>query len=288
MEDKNNQWHPGFVAALQMELKENREDLEFSEEHNLSRKPLQIDLLVIKNNKNTIIHNGIGKIFQRYNIIEYKSPDDEMGIDVFYKVNAYACLYKCNADKENMYHVDDITITLLRHSYPRTLMKHLHAEGYTITKREPGIYEISGKTMFAIQIIVSKELSEEEHIWLNSLRRDITKETYKKLLLTIGQLDDREREIYGEAVLEVVSSANNSSIEKWKEEAEMCATLERIMAPEIAERERLAREDGLEKGLEKGRILAYAELGVSIEDIARQFSYSVEEIESIIASNGNE
>ncbi len=68
----------------------------------------------------------------------------------------------------------------------------------------------------------------------------------------------------------------------------MCATLERIMAPEIAERERLSREDGLEKGLEKGRILAYAELGVSIEDIARQFSYSVEEIESIIASNGNE
>lgn len=38
--------------------------------------------------------------------------------------------------------------------------------------------------------------------------------------------------------LDNVSSANYSSIEKWKEEAEMCATLERIMA----------REDGLEKG----------------------------------------
>ncbi|MDE5777565.1 MAG: hypothetical protein K2I10_03525 [Lachnospiraceae bacterium] len=26
MENKNNQWHPGFVAALQMEQWENRED----------------------------------------------------------------------------------------------------------------------------------------------------------------------------------------------------------------------------------------------------------------------
>ncbi|MDE5776907.1 MAG: hypothetical protein K2I10_00105 [Lachnospiraceae bacterium] len=75
-----------------------------------------------------------------------------------------------------------------------------------------------------------RSLRRDEHIWLNSLRRDITKETYKKLLLTIGRLNGREREIYGEAVLEVVSGANNSSIEKWKEEAEMCATLERIIA----------------------------------------------------------
>lgn len=110
-------------------------------------------------------------------------------------------------------------------------------------------------------------------------------------MLTINELKGREREIYGEAVLEVVSNANNSRIEIWKEEAEMCATLERIMAPEIAEQERLAREDGIEegreegmkKGREEGRILAYAELGVSIEDIAKQFSLSKEEIEKILS-----
>ncbi|MCM1499385.1 MAG: 3-isopropylmalate dehydrogenase [Clostridium sp.] len=212
MGEKYNQWHPGFVAALQMELRENREDLQFEEEHNLSKKPLQVDLLVIKNDKNTVIRNGIGKLFRRYNIIEYKSPDDAMGIDVFYKVNAYACLYKSDTDTENLYPVDDITITLLRHNYPRTLMRHLQENGYTIIQRDPGIYEVAGKAMFTTQIIVSKELPEEEHIWLKSLRRDISKEMYKKLLLTIGQLAGREREIYGEAVLEVVSSANNDRI----------------------------------------------------------------------------
>ncbi|MGN0158709.1 MAG: hypothetical protein ACI39W_06160 [Brotaphodocola sp.] len=39
------QWHPAFCAALQIELE--GEDLEFSFEHNLTRKPLQIDALVI-------------------------------------------------------------------------------------------------------------------------------------------------------------------------------------------------------------------------------------------------
>ncbi|MCM1499734.1 MAG: hypothetical protein NC124_14830 [Clostridium sp.] len=68
----------------------------------------------------------------------------------------------------------------------------------------------------------------------------------------------------------------------------MCATLEQIMAPEIAERERLALEEGIEKGVEKGRILAYAELGIGIEDIAKQFSHSVEEIEKIISENSGE
>ena len=42
------QWHPAFAAALEMELLENKDDLEFEREYNLNRKPLLIDCLVIK------------------------------------------------------------------------------------------------------------------------------------------------------------------------------------------------------------------------------------------------
>ncbi len=38
--------------------------------------------------------NEIGHIFRQYNIIEYKSPDDKLTIDDFYKTVGYACLYK--------------------------------------------------------------------------------------------------------------------------------------------------------------------------------------------------
>ena len=48
--DDKIQWHPAFDAALQIELEDEAEYLEFEPEHLLSKKPMQIDVLV-KNKK---------------------------------------------------------------------------------------------------------------------------------------------------------------------------------------------------------------------------------------------
>lgn len=48
MSDIKIQWHPGFVAAMDLELAENRADLIYEKEYNLNTKPLEIDLLVIQ------------------------------------------------------------------------------------------------------------------------------------------------------------------------------------------------------------------------------------------------
>ena len=42
------QWHPAFQAAMQIELAEYQDWLKYEREHNLTQKPLQIDLLIIK------------------------------------------------------------------------------------------------------------------------------------------------------------------------------------------------------------------------------------------------
>ena len=78
--DDKIQWHPAFDAALQIELEDEAEYLEFEPEHLLSKKPMQIDVLV-KNEKDVKIKKNIGRIFRQYNIIEYKSPDDKLNID---------------------------------------------------------------------------------------------------------------------------------------------------------------------------------------------------------------
>ena len=39
MEDTLIQWHPGFVAAMNLELVENWEELIFEKEYNLNMKP---------------------------------------------------------------------------------------------------------------------------------------------------------------------------------------------------------------------------------------------------------
>ena len=85
MKDIKIQWHPGFVAAMDLELRESREDLWFEKEYNLNTKPLEIDLLVIKKNRDAYIDNEIGRIFRGHNIMEYKSPEDHLDIDTFIK-----------------------------------------------------------------------------------------------------------------------------------------------------------------------------------------------------------
>ena len=82
--DEKIQWHPAFDAALQIEFGEEAEYLEFDSEHLLSKKPMQIDVL-IKNEKHVKIQKNIGRIFRQYNIIEYKSPEDNLDIDDFYR-----------------------------------------------------------------------------------------------------------------------------------------------------------------------------------------------------------
>ena len=45
---KKTQWHPAFYSAMQLEFRENRDDLEFHIEKVLNTKPLVMDLLILK------------------------------------------------------------------------------------------------------------------------------------------------------------------------------------------------------------------------------------------------
>ena len=72
--DEKIQWHPAFDAALQIEFGDEAKYLEFDPEHLISKKPMQIDVLV-KNEKHVKLRKNIGRIFRQYNIIEYKSPE---------------------------------------------------------------------------------------------------------------------------------------------------------------------------------------------------------------------
>ena len=67
MEHKPLQWHPAFQAVLQIELEAEKEYLQFHEEFNLTKKPLQIDTLIIKESGRKI-EKSFGRIFSRYNI----------------------------------------------------------------------------------------------------------------------------------------------------------------------------------------------------------------------------
>lgn len=60
------QWHPAFCSAIRLELREDKEFLEYFNEYNLNTKPLQIDLLIIKKLCKTELRNEIGKENQKW------------------------------------------------------------------------------------------------------------------------------------------------------------------------------------------------------------------------------
>lgn len=50
------QWHPAFYAGIQIELEEEADKLIFESEHQLGTKPKEIDVLIIKKEKEAEIH----------------------------------------------------------------------------------------------------------------------------------------------------------------------------------------------------------------------------------------
>ncbi len=129
MSDVKIQWHPGFVAAMNLELAENRADLIYEKEYNLNTRPLEIDLLVIKKDKDVQVSNKIGTIFRKYNILEYKSPDDSLNIDAFYKAGAYASLYKAYGETVDERKACDMTVSIIRETRPDGLFAYFKNHG---------------------------------------------------------------------------------------------------------------------------------------------------------------
>ena len=258
------QWHPAFYADLQIELEREAAVLRFENEHQLGTKPMEIDILVIKTVGGRRIKKNIGRIFRTYNIIEYKSPEDYISIDDYYKVYGYCCFYKANVSSVNSIPIQEITMTLVSHGYPGTLMEHLLIErGFEIEQVEPGIYYVKGDVL-PIQIIVTGELSAQENFWLRCLTNRLRDaEDMRRLLHEFAK---HQKDPLYQAVVDIVVRANQ---EKFREVSGMvCEALEELFKDEIDAMLDRAKREGRKLGEAEGRKLGEAEgrkLGEEVE-----------------------
>ena len=233
MGDMDIQWHPGFVAAMNLELAGERENLVYEKEYNLNVKPLEIDLLVIKKDRNIQIANETGRLFRGHNIMEYKSPDDHLDIDTFYKSEAYACLYKAYGERVDERAADDITVSIVRDGKPEGLFEYFREHKIRMENPYCGIYYVMDGVLFPTQIIVTKELDKGSHIWLKALSNKMEKQDMRELLGRIDSLTERFDRELADAVLEISVRANQGIVDELKGESSMCQALLEIMEPEI-------------------------------------------------------
>ncbi len=287
MRDTDIQWHPAFVSAMELELKKDKNKLEFYREYNLNTKPLQIDLLVIKKDSVATLSNEIGKIFKGYNIIEYKSPDDSLNIDTFYKTQAYAGLYKAAGKTVNEREAEDITVSIIRESKPIELFKLLKSKNVQITMPYKGIYYINnGISIFPTQIIVTRELSDKGHTWIKSLSNKMQMPDMKKLLTETAKLkNDYEKEL-ADSILEVALKVNSMLIEKLRGDSDMSGALMELLEPIIQDQKQIWRQNGIDEGKILGAIDALRSFGHSDDDIKagimKNYNLSEEEAEKYL------
>lgn len=219
------QWHPAFFAGLQIELAEESHLLEFENEHQLGTKPKEIDVLVIKKDARVPIRKNIGRIFRKYNIIEYKSPEDYLSIDAFYKIIGYACFYKADTQHVDEIKIQEITISYVSKQYPYKLISHLEKEMKLLVHQIGyGIYYIDG-LFVPIQLVITSKLSKEENLWLSSLTDELNDMAQAEKLLQDYQKHKNE-ELY-ESMMDVIVNANENIFKK--EEENMSGALMRII-----------------------------------------------------------
>lgn len=280
------QWHPGFVAAMNLEFDENRNDLLFEDEYNLNKRPLEIDLLVIKKKTGVKIKNEIGVFFRKHNLMEFKSPEDSLNIDTLYKVIAYAALYKSYGDTVDAVPADDITVTLVRERKPEELFAYLERHGTKISRPFGGIYYLEEGYLFPVQIVVYRELDAGSHVWLKALSDHMQKQEMRDFLERVSKIKEQGKREFADSVLEVSAKANMDLIELLRKEGDvMSDALMEIFAPEINQIvndkvEKRVREITENKQIAR-LILTARKHGISekaiIEDISVEFHYSEED-----------
>ncbi len=276
MEKTKLQWHPGFSAALKMTLESEKECLEIHEEFQLSKKPLQIDILIVKKLKETTIKKSIAKLFRDHNIIEYKAPDDYLSINDFYKVYGYACIYQSDTDRVKEVDPETITLTFVCSHYPREMLKHLkQVRGIHVEKHGPGIYYLKGDPI-PMQLLIVKELSKAENYWLQILRTDLKAGPEIRELMTNYEKNKKSKDCV--EVMNLIARAN------WKQmevEKKMCDALKELFADELKEADERGREqllaEQVEKKLQKKK---------SISEIADELETDEQTIRMIIGKIG--
>ena len=215
-------WHPAFIEAIQLELGAYKDSLEFFPEYPLTDEPLRIDCIVIKKAKGVVIEKNIAKIFREFNIFEYKSPDDYISVDDFYKVYAYACLCVSIVKVPIM----GITISFVGGHYPQKLIGHLkNVRKYKVEEIDPGIYSVHGDIL-PIQLIDSRKLPVEDNLWLKSLSNRLSPLEILKISDEVIKHDKAARI---QAFLYAITQGNAGVLEEARSMSEAAVTLDDVI-----------------------------------------------------------
>lgn len=197
-------------------------------------------------------------------------------------------------EKVDAVSANELTISMMRESYPAGMIATLKRQGIEIEKMYDGIYYL--KNFFIpTQIVVTKELSQGLHNSFRVLSRNVDEKDIETFLKDAEGYIGKSEKSDADAVLQVSMSANYELYEKVRRDNTMCEALRRLMKDEIEEALDAAKQEGsvegLASGIAEGRIqaqretsMALAKMGMAVENIATAVNASIEQVQSWISA----
>ncbi|MDR2733922.1 MAG: hypothetical protein LBC99_04675 [Spirochaetota bacterium] len=272
-------WHQAFYDAIQLELFEYRNDLEYTFEHQLTSEPLRIDVLIVKKKKDVLIDKNIARIFRGHNIIEYKSPDDYFSVRDFLQVCAYANHYAANTPGVDY---SDLSLTFVGARQPRVLLQYMaEKRKYTVERSAPGIYLITGDYL-PIQILESPLLPKSENLWLQSLSKNLRVDAASAILEK--SKNDKFR-IYLSVYLHLIMGVNQRAFKEAIDMAKRFPTLEEVLDEVgLPNWVRQGREEGNVEGEVRAKEKIARNLlaeGMSVEQTARLAELPITQVRAL-------
>ena len=252
-ESGRTRFHYGFYAAMKVEYDLAKAPVKYEQEKELGEDPVRLDFLIIKKEPDVKLNDPIGKFFKRENLFEYKSPEDGLTIDDFYKAQGYGLIYKGFDRKVNELPIEEITLTLVRHSYPRELIKILQETGFSVVETHSGIYKIEGKISIPVQIVVVSRLPHGEYEGLKLLANGVKADDvihYVNKVISTGNENVKENV---KTVIEICLSANEKLGKELREAGKMGDifkdTFRYLFEKDFANE----RQQGIQQGIQEGK-----------------------------------
>ena len=248
-EDGRTRYHYGFYAVMKVCYDLLKARVTYEQEKQLGEDPIRLDFLIIKKDNDATLHDPIGEFFRAVNLFEYKSPEDGLSIDDFYKAQGYGLIYKGYDRKVNELPIEDMTMTLVRHSYPRELMRTLKTIGFIFIIDEPyeGIYRVEGKISIPVQIVISSRLTDGEYDGLQLLAEGCTKEAVIHYAEKAVASEDENIKTNAGTVISICLDINEELGSQLKEEGTMNETIRRIFKDAFD----LERQKGIKEGYQR-------------------------------------
>lgn len=123
-----------------------------------------------------------------------------------------------------------------------------------------GIYYVDWIPQFPIQLIITKELEQDKHMWIKALTDHMKKADMESLIEKSSEVSNEYEKELVESILEVTLKANSGLAEKLMGDVKMGEMILKVVQPLILERERKAKKEGIEEGIERGKILGAIEI----------------------------